>query len=115
MNRSGVPVISRSISRTRSLETPNLRATSAVDGNGVSISVFAISKSSIARRFLVRNQELAAAMQNLEADLALELVHGYLKPIEVDQNVALLAVVGEGMRGTRGWRAASSARYPVKT
>ena len=24
-------------------------------------------------------------MQNLEADLALELVHGYLKPIEVDQ------------------------------
>jgi aspartokinase len=30
------------------------------------------------------------------------LTHGYLKPIEVDENVGLLAVVGEGMRGTPG-------------
>ena len=52
--------------------------------------------------FLVRNEELAATMKNLESDLALEITHGYLKPIEVDQNVALLAVVGEGMRGTAG-------------
>jgi aspartokinase/homoserine dehydrogenase 1 len=34
--------------------------------------------------------------------LALELTHGYLKPITVDENVGLLAVVGEGMRGTPG-------------
>jgi aspartate kinase len=30
------------------------------------------------------------------------LNHGYLKPIDVDENVGLLAVVGEGMRGTPG-------------
>ena len=41
-------------------------------------------------------------MKALEADLALELTHGYLKPIEVDEEVGLLAVVGEGMRGTPG-------------
>jgi aspartate kinase len=52
--------------------------------------------------FLVRKEELGVAMKSLESDLALELTHGYLKPIEVDENVGLLAIVGEGMRGTPG-------------
>jgi aspartate kinase len=30
------------------------------------------------------------------------LTHGYVKPIQVDANVGLIAVVGEGMRGTPG-------------
>ncbi len=66
--------------------------------------VLAFSSSSYRQSFcfLVRNEELAPVMKNLEAALALELAHGYLKPIEVDQNVGLLAVVGEGMRGTPG-------------
>ena len=38
----------------------------------------------------------------LEESLSLELAHGYLKPIEVDNDVGLIAVVGEGMRGTPG-------------
>ena len=41
-------------------------------------------------------------MEACEAELALELAHGYLKPIEVDTEVGLLAVVGEGMQGTPG-------------
>ncbi len=41
-------------------------------------------------------------MEALEANLSIELAHGYLRPIEVDENVGLLAVVGEGMRGTPG-------------
>jgi bifunctional aspartokinase / homoserine dehydrogenase 1 len=66
--------------------------------------VLALTSSSYRQSFcfLVRKEELAAAMKSLEADLALELTHGYLKPIEVDENVGLLAVVGEGMRGTPG-------------
>jgi len=66
--------------------------------------ILAFSSSSYRQSFcfLVRSDELAAAMKNLEADLALELTHGYLKPIEVEQDVGLLAVVGEGMRGTPG-------------
>jgi len=52
--------------------------------------------------FLVRKEELSVAMKSLESDLALELTHGYLNPIEVDENVGLLAIVGEGMRGTPG-------------
>jgi bifunctional aspartokinase / homoserine dehydrogenase 1 len=38
----------------------------------------------------------------LESNLSIELAHGYLKPIEVNESVGLLAVVGEGMRGTPG-------------
>ena len=66
--------------------------------------VLALTSSSYRQSFcfLVRQEELAAAMKSLEADLALELTHGYLKPISVDENVGLLAVVGEGMRGTPG-------------
>ncbi len=42
MDRAETSVISSSTSRTRSLETPILRATSAVDGNGLSMSVLAM-------------------------------------------------------------------------
>jgi aspartokinase len=52
--------------------------------------------------FLIRREELDSVMETLESSFALELAHGYLKPIEVDEEVGLLAVVGEGMRGTPG-------------
>jgi bifunctional aspartokinase / homoserine dehydrogenase 1 len=52
--------------------------------------------------FLIRKQDVTPAMEALESNLSIELAHGYLKPIEVDENVGLLAVVGEGMRGTPG-------------
>lgn len=52
--------------------------------------------------FLIRRDELPHAMAALETAFALELAHGYMKPFDVDENVGLLAVVGEGMRGTPG-------------
>ena len=66
--------------------------------------VLALTSSSYRQSFcfLVRKEELGAVLKSLESDLALELTHGYLKPISVDENVGLLAVVGEGMRGTPG-------------
>jgi bifunctional aspartokinase / homoserine dehydrogenase 1 len=68
------------------------------------VEVLALSSSSFRQSFcvLVRSEELSAALQGLEAALALELAHGYLAPIDVDEDVGLLAVVGEGMRGTPG-------------
>jgi aspartate kinase len=70
----------------------------------VNVEILLLSSSSYRQSFcfLVRKRELAAALAALEAGLALELAHGYLRPIEVDDNVGLLAVVGEGMRGTPG-------------
>jgi aspartate kinase len=66
--------------------------------------VLALSSSSYRQSFcfLVRKEELRSALQNLEADLALELAHGYLQPIGLDEDVGLLAVVGEGMHGIPG-------------
>jgi aspartate kinase len=70
----------------------------------VNVEVLSLSSSSYRQSFcfLVRSEELERALEALESALALELAHGYLRPIDVDQEVGLLAVVGEGMQGTPG-------------
>jgi aspartokinase len=45
---------------------------------------------------------LQKTIEAVESGLALEIAHGYVRPIDVDEDVGLLAVVGEGMRGTPG-------------
>jgi len=68
------------------------------------VEMLAITSSSYRQNFcfLVRQSELRLALENLEETLSLELAHGYVKPIQVDPKVGLIAVVGEGMRGTPG-------------
>jgi aspartokinase len=68
------------------------------------IEVLAISGSSYRQSFcfLVRTGELQKTIEAVESGLALEIAHGYVRPIDVDEDVGLLAVVGEGMRGTPG-------------
>ncbi len=68
------------------------------------VEVLAITSSSYRQNFcfLVRQSELERVTEYLEDSLSLELAHGYVKPIQVDSNVGLIAVVGEGMRGTPG-------------
>ncbi len=68
------------------------------------VELLAITSSSYRQNFcfLVRQSELGRVVEDLEECLSLEFAHGYLKPIEVDNDVGLLAVVGEGMRGTPG-------------
>ena len=77
-------------------------ALEALDSAGVEL--LAITSSSYRQNFcfLVREAELKIALEHLEEAFALELTHGYVKPIQVDVNVGLIAVVGEGMRGTPG-------------
>ena len=68
------------------------------------VEVLALSSSSYRQSFcfLVRTEELARSMQALESALSLELAHGYVRPIQIDEQVGLLAVVGEGMQGKPG-------------
>ncbi len=89
---------SASLSGTRLMA----RALDALAGTGA--EVLALSSSSYRQNFcfLVRQSELPAALESLESALALELAHGYVRPIEIDMEVGLLAVVGEGMQGTPG-------------
>ena len=68
------------------------------------VEVLVVSSSSYRQSFcfLVRSDELDRSVQALESALALELAHGYVRPIVVDNNVGLLAAVGEGMQGKPG-------------
>ncbi len=68
------------------------------------VEVLAITSSSYRQNFcfLVRQSELERVTESLEESLSLEFAHGYLKPVEVNRSVGLIAVVGEGMRGTPG-------------
>ncbi len=70
----------------------------------VNAEVLTFSSSSYRQSFcfLVRRTELAEAMRSVESVLSLELNHGYIRPIEVNDDVGLLAVVGEGMKGEPG-------------
>jgi len=78
------------------------RALEAMDR--ADVEILAITSSSYRQTFcfLVRQTELESVMEQLEENLSLEMAHGYLKPFEVDKDVGLIAVVGEGMRGTPG-------------
>ena len=71
---------------------------------GANAEILAITSSSYRQSFcfLVRQDELRLVLDHLEEGLSLELAHGYSRPIQVDEDVALIAVVGEGMRGARG-------------
>jgi aspartate kinase len=68
------------------------------------VEILALSSSSYRQSFcfLVRAEELERSTRALESALALELAHGYVSPIHVDDEVGLLAVVGEGMHGKTG-------------
>ena len=65
------------------------------------VEVLAISSSSYRQSFcfLVRSEELERTLQALESALALELAHGYLRPIEVDETGR---AAGGGRRGDAG-------------
>src|SRR5579875_505798 len=70
----------------------------------INVEIMALSSSSYRQSFcfLVREEELERTLDALESGLALELAHGYVRPIHVDNEVGLLAVVGEGMQGKPG-------------
>lgn len=78
------------------------RSLDALDA--ANVEILAISGSSYRQSFcfLVRKEELERATQAIGSALVLEFAHGYVNPLEVDTNVGLLAVVGEGMRGFSG-------------
>ncbi len=66
--------------------------------------VLALTSSSYRQNFcfLIRTSELPAVIEKLEEAFSIELAHGYLHPIDVDLDVGLIAIVGEGMKGHPG-------------
>ncbi len=99
---SNVALISMEPSASTSGTRLMARSLDALALANVEILVFSSSSYRQSFCFLIRKTDVPLALEALESNLTLELAHGYLKPIEVDENVGLLAVVGEGMRGTPG-------------
>ena len=91
------------------------RALDALAGAGSEVLAFSSSSYRQNFCFLIRKEELEAALDGLESEFELELEHDYLQPIKVDTQVGLLAVVGEGMQGTPGLRAGSLQRSRGRT
>jgi aspartate kinase len=111
-----VPQGARAVASMRNVALVSLEPSSA-EMNGVQlmaraldaiaradVEVLVVSSSSYRQNFclLVREDELERSLHALESTLALELAHHYVRPIQVDRNVGLLAAVGEGMQGKPG-------------
>ncbi len=77
-------------------------AIEALSRADVEVLLFTSSSYTQSFCFLIRQSELDQAKEFLEESLELEFAHGYLKPMDIDREVGLVAVVGEGMRGTPG-------------
>jgi aspartokinase/homoserine dehydrogenase 1 len=77
-------------------------AIEALSRSGVEVMLITSSSYTQSFCFLVRQSELERAKEFLQQSLALEIAHDYLKPIQINKDIGLLAVVGEGMRGTPG-------------
>ena len=78
------------------------RALEALAAANAEVLTFSSSSYRQSFCFLVRRAEVEKVTEQIEAGLALEFAHGYLKPLDVNLQVGLLAVVGEGMRGSSG-------------
>lgn len=78
------------------------RAMEALAQTDVEVLTFLSSSYQQNFCFLIRKDELPTALSALESSLSLEFAHGYVKQPEVNENVGLLSVVGEGMKGHSG-------------
>ncbi len=52
--------------------------------------------------FAVHLRDADAVLSRLQEIFALELAHGYIEPLRVQEKMGVLAIVGSGMRGTVG-------------
>ncbi len=78
------------------------RALEALAQANVEVLTFLSSSHQQNFCFLIRKDEVATAIGALESALSLEFAHGYLSKPDIDEEVGLLAVVGEGMKGHPG-------------
>ncbi len=77
-------------------------ALQALDAADVELLAFTSSSYRQNFCFLVKQSELEGVLKEIEDKFSLELAHGYMLKPQVDTNVGLLAIVGEGMRGKPG-------------
>lgn len=95
------------------------RLFTAVSRAEVSIVLITQSSSEYSISFCIRQSDLACARKAISSEFNLELKDGLLDPIEVQENCAIISVVGDGMKtmtGTSGrfFRALAEANVNVR-
>ncbi|RKS86048.1 aspartate kinase [Orbus hercynius] len=78
------------------------RVFSAMSASGISVVLITQSSSEYSISFCVPQIELLLAEQALKEEFYLELKDGLIEPIDVIENLAIISVVGDGMRTLRG-------------
>lgn len=78
------------------------RVFAAMSRSGISVVLITQSSSEYSISFCVSQSELARARRTLEDEFFLELKDGLLEPLEVMERLAVISVVGDGMRTQRG-------------
>ncbi|MBI6549058.1 bifunctional aspartate kinase/homoserine dehydrogenase I [Xenorhabdus lircayensis] len=78
------------------------RVFSVMSRKGISVVLITQSSSEYSISFCVPQKELAKAQKALTEEFYLELKDGVLDPIDMMDNLAIISVVGDGMRTQRG-------------
>lgn len=78
------------------------RVFSAISRTGISVALITQSSSEYSISFCVPQAELRLAEEALEEEFYLELKDGLLEPLEVIEKLAIISVVGDGMKTMRG-------------
>lgn len=78
------------------------RVFAVMSGAGISVVLITQSSSEYSISFCVPQRELQRARQALEDEFYLELKDGVLDPLDVMEHLAIISVVGDGMRTLRG-------------
>ncbi len=78
------------------------RVFAAMSRTGISVVLITQSSSEYSISFCVPQNEQARARRVLEEEFYLELKDGMLDPLEVMEKLAVISVVGDGMRTLRG-------------
>jgi len=78
------------------------RVFAAMSRTGISVVLITQSSYEYSISFCVPQSELARARQVLEEEFYLELKDGLLDPLDIIENLAVISVVGDGMRTLRG-------------
>jgi len=78
------------------------RVFAAMSRSGISVVLITQSSSEYSISFCVPQNEQLRARRVLEDEFLLELKDGLLEPLDVMENLAVISVVGDGMRTLRG-------------
>ncbi|MCL1123070.1 bifunctional aspartate kinase/homoserine dehydrogenase I [Shewanella surugensis] len=78
------------------------RTLGAISRSGVSVSLITQSSSEYSISFCVSTSDAASAKQALEQEFELELQSELLEPLEMRHNLAIVSLIGDGMRTNKG-------------